>query len=111
MINLIKSRHARVRQQQRHITNDALELLFSYGVTKRQRGGCAVVNKFKASKRVPAHMLNSVNAEMAELQSFQSKQISRILITPQTATNSQLWMIIGLVLMFVALVFGRRRVT
>ena len=111
MINLIKSRHARVRQQQRHITNDALELLFSYGVTKRQRGGCAVVNKFKASKRVPAHMLNSVNAviEMAELQSFQSKRISRILITPQTATNSQLWMIIGLVLMFVAFVYRRKQ--
>ena len=71
----------------------------------------AVVNKFKASKRVPAHMLNSVNAviEMAELQSFQSKRISRILITPQTATNSQLWMIIGLVLMFVAFVYRRKQ--
>ncbi len=43
MTSLIKSRHARVRQQQRHITNDALELLFNYGVTKRQRGGCAVI--------------------------------------------------------------------
>jgi LPXTG-motif cell wall-anchored protein len=80
-------------------------------VSLKDKGGCAVVNKFKASKRVPAHMLNSVNAviEMAELQSFQSKRISRILITPQTATNSQLWMIIGLVLMFVAFVYRRKQ--
>ena len=52
MTSLIKSRHARVRQQQRHITNDALELLFNYGVTKRQRGGCAVIYLSKKGKKI-----------------------------------------------------------
>ena len=52
MTTLIKSRHARVRQQQRHITNDALELLFNYCVTKRQRGGCAVIYLSKKGKKI-----------------------------------------------------------
>ena len=52
MTNLIKSNHARVRQQQRHITNDALELLFSYGVKKRQRRGCAVIYLSKKGKKI-----------------------------------------------------------
>jgi hypothetical protein len=52
MTNLIKSRHARVRQQQRHITNEALELLFNYGVTRRQRGGCAVIYLSKKGKKI-----------------------------------------------------------
>ena len=52
MTNLIKSNHARVRQQQRHITNDALELLFSYGVKKRQRKGCAVIYLSKKGKKI-----------------------------------------------------------
>jgi hypothetical protein len=52
MTNLIKSRHARVRQQQRHITDDALELLFNYGITKRQRGGCAVIYLSKKGKKI-----------------------------------------------------------
>jgi Ca-activated chloride channel family protein len=55
-----------------------------------------VVKKAKALKQVAAQ-------EIADL------QLSRILITPQTATNSQLWMIVGVLLMFVALVFRRRR--
>ena len=52
MTNLIKSNHARVRQQQRHITNDALDLLFSYGVRKRQRRGCAVIYRSKKGKKI-----------------------------------------------------------
>jgi len=52
MTNLIKSRHARVRQQQRHITNDALELLFNYGISKRQRKGCAVIYLSKKGKKI-----------------------------------------------------------
>jgi|TARA_B110001450_G_scaffold85037_1_gene80893 hypothetical protein len=52
MTNLIKSNHARVRQQQRHITNDALDLLFSYGVKKRQRKGCAVIYLSKKGKKI-----------------------------------------------------------
>ena len=52
MTSLIKSRHAKVRQQQRHITNDALELLLNYGVTKRQRGGCAVIYLSKKGKKI-----------------------------------------------------------
>jgi LPXTG-motif cell wall-anchored protein len=39
------------------------------------------------------------------------RMTQQIMLIPQTATNATLWMIIGLVLMFVALVFGRRRVT
>ena len=49
---LIKSRHARKRQQQRHITNSALDLLMNYGVKKRQRGGCAVIYLSKKGKQV-----------------------------------------------------------
>jgi len=52
MTNLIKSNHARVRQQQRHITNDALDLLFSYGIRKRQRRGCAVIYLSKKGKKI-----------------------------------------------------------
>ena len=49
---LIKSRHARKRQQQRHITNSALDLLMNYGVKKRQRGGCAVIYLSKKGKKI-----------------------------------------------------------
>ena len=39
MTNLIKSRHAKVRQQQRHITDSALDLLMNYGVKKDKGEG------------------------------------------------------------------------
>ena len=60
MTTLIKSRHARVRQQQRHITNDALELLLNYGVTKRQRGGCAVIYLNKKGKKIAKKKVKGV---------------------------------------------------
>ena len=50
--SLIKSRHAKVRQQQRHITDSALDLLMNYGVKKRQRGGCAVIYLSKKGKQI-----------------------------------------------------------
>jgi len=49
---LIKSRHAKKRQQQRHITNSALDLLMNYGVKKRQKGGCAVIYLSKKGKQI-----------------------------------------------------------
>ena len=49
---LIKSRHAKVRQQQRHITDSDLDLLMNYGVKKRQRGGCAVIYLSKKGKQI-----------------------------------------------------------
>ena len=52
MTNLIKSNHAKVRQQQRHITDAALELLFKYGVKKRQRRGCAIIYLSKEGKKI-----------------------------------------------------------
>ena len=52
MTNLIKSRHAKVRQQQRHITDSALELLMNYGVKKRQRRGCAIIYLSKKGKQL-----------------------------------------------------------
>lgn len=52
MNRLIKSRHAKKRQQQRHITNSALDLLMHYGVKKRQRGGCAVIYLSKKGKQI-----------------------------------------------------------
>jgi hypothetical protein len=52
MTNLIKSRHARVRQQQRHITDSALELLMNYGIKKRQRRGCAIIYLSKKGKQL-----------------------------------------------------------
>ena len=53
---MIKSRHAEIRQQQRHITDDALDLLFKHGVTKRQRGGCAVIYFDKKGKKIAREM-------------------------------------------------------
>ena len=52
MTGLIKSRHAKVRQQQRHITNSALDLLMNYGVKKRQRRGCAIIYLSKKGKQL-----------------------------------------------------------
>ena len=52
MTGLVKSKHALVRQQQRHITDTALELLFNYGVKKRQRGGCAIFYLSKKGKKI-----------------------------------------------------------
>jgi len=49
---LIKSRHAMKRQQQRHITNSALDLLMKHHVKKRQRGGCAVIYLSKKGKQI-----------------------------------------------------------
>ena len=40
------------RQQQRHITNSALDLLMKYHVKKRQRGGCAVIYLSKKGKQI-----------------------------------------------------------
>tara|TARA_B110000003_G_scaffold241241_1_gene248378 strand:- start:334 stop:594 length:261 start_codon:yes stop_codon:yes gene_type:complete len=52
MTGLVKSKHALVRQQQRHITDTALELLFNYGVKKRQRGGNAIFYLSKKGKKI-----------------------------------------------------------
>tara|TARA_B110001450_G_C17465595_1_gene418064 strand:+ start:201 stop:461 length:261 start_codon:yes stop_codon:yes gene_type:complete len=52
MTGLVKSKHALVRQQQRHITDTALELLFNYGVKKRQRGGYAIFYLSKKGKKI-----------------------------------------------------------
>ena len=52
MSRLIKSRHAKKSQQQRHITNSALDLLMNYGVKKRQKGGCAVIYLSKKGKQI-----------------------------------------------------------
>ena len=52
MNRLIKSRHAKKRQQQRHITNNALDLLMNYGVKKRQKRGCAVIYLSKKGKEI-----------------------------------------------------------
>ncbi len=52
MTSLIKSRHAKVRQQQRHITNSALDLLMNYGIKKRQRRGCAIIYLSKKGKQL-----------------------------------------------------------
>ena len=49
---LIKSLHAKKRQQQRHITDSDLDLLMNYGVKKRQRGGCAVIYLSKKGKQI-----------------------------------------------------------
>ena len=38
-----------------------------------------------------------------------SKPVVKKIKAPQTATNSTLWMIVGLILMFVAFVFRRRQ--
>ena len=50
--SLIKSRHAEVRQQQRHITDSDLDLLMNYCVKKRQRGGCAIIYLSKKGKQI-----------------------------------------------------------
>ena len=39
MTNLIKSNHAKVRQQQRHITDAALESFYLNMVLKKDKGG------------------------------------------------------------------------
>ena len=50
--SLVVSKHAKIRQQQRNISNDAVDLLLNYGVTKRQKGGCAVIYLNKQGKQV-----------------------------------------------------------
>jgi hypothetical protein len=40
------------RQQQRHITNSALDLLMNYGIKTRQRRGCAVIYLSKKGKQI-----------------------------------------------------------
>ena len=50
--NLYISKHAKVRQQQRHITDEALDLLFNYAIKKRQQRGCAVIYLSKKGKKI-----------------------------------------------------------
>ena len=50
--SLIKSRHAKVRQQQCHITDSDLDLLMNYCVKKRQRRGCAIIYLSKKGKQI-----------------------------------------------------------
>ena len=50
--SLIKSRHAKVRQQQRHITDSDLDLLMNYCVKKRQKRGCAIIYLSKKGKQI-----------------------------------------------------------
>ena len=50
--SLVKSRHAKVRQQQRHITDSDLDLLMNYCVKKRQKRGCAIIYLSKKGKQI-----------------------------------------------------------
>ena len=49
---MIKTDHAIIRQQQRHITNDDIDFLFKYGVQVRQPHDCAIVHLSKKGKKI-----------------------------------------------------------
>ena len=49
---MIKTDHAKIRQQQRHITNDDIDFLFKYGVQVRQPHDCAIVHLSKKGKKI-----------------------------------------------------------
>ena len=49
---MIKTDHAIIRQQQRHITNDDIDFLFKYGVKVRQPHDCAIVHLSKKGKKI-----------------------------------------------------------
>ena len=49
---MIKTDHAKIRQQQRHITNDDIAFLFKYGVKVRQPHDCAIVHLSKKGKKI-----------------------------------------------------------
>ena len=38
-----KTRHAKIRQQQRGIKNETIDLLFKYGKFRRQKGGTGIL--------------------------------------------------------------------
>ena len=48
---MIKTDHAKIRQQQRHITNDDIDFLFKYGVQVRQPHDCAIVHLSKKRQK------------------------------------------------------------